>query len=627
MIQLKSGLLESNEYQFYEREQLLNRYRDYLIQLIKSKQNISETIKDLALRILVIIGNIRESGEDYLIVYNLIKENDMRISLDVELHLNRYFQETASTLSDESTTKLRLEEKDTKEVEFMTGLGNDPSIYNQTDFAFDDKYVYLWNYCQGLFKFGLKNTVTTKKGLKYKHNSTNSSYSNKKIMLLKDRLYVRDYNETDVPFKLYDKNTLELIEPDDYKNKLLKCKRNLDTDSWNTPKLESTETINLVTAISKGGEESYRSLSETPIFTDGKHIYVIATLYVEGNYEKEEAGHQVEVYCPDTWKCIKTVKLILEPDQNTNISSDDTFAKIVDETEKVKFNLTKNNIIRCNCATNGKIMSLSREGIMYFFDLETGKRFSETINVSKYDGGYNNLTNTFWSYNQNTSNPTINSFKIEGFKNDTESTLEDSTHLPDLVKSRTAQIVEEQRNECRVQPRSLVNKLKSLGNSNERDGLIPDSKSNSQIAPSLYLIMYTIGRGCEDMDKVMKKWMGDIMEKSEKIRIQSSLFRSRFAVSVSAKFITELNTALESFSEFADGNMTDENILDQYQFMWIVKLIHRLIQSLEKLNLSLNEIVDDESICTRFIELVSYVVSKITNPGLNHSQYQADKYK
>ena len=62
---------------------------------------------------------------------------------------------------------------------------------------------------------------------------------------------------------------------------------------------------------------------------------------------------------------------------------------------------------------------------MYFFDLETGKWFSETINVSTYDGGYNNLTNTFWSYNQNTSNPTINSFKIEGFKNEIESTRED----------------------------------------------------------------------------------------------------------------------------------------------------------------------------------------------------------
>ena len=272
-------------------------------------------------------------------------------------------------------------------------------------------------------------------------------------------------------------------------------------------------------------------------------------------------------------------------------------------------------------------MTLWREGLMYFFDLETGKRFSETINVSTYNGGYNNLTNTFQSYNQNTSNPTINSFKIERFKNETESTGEDSTHLSDLVKSRTTQIVEEQRNDHRVQPRSLVNMLKGLGSLNESEVSIPDTKGNSHIAPSLYPIMYTIGRGCEDMDKVMQKWMGDIMEKSEKLRIQSSLFRSRFAVSVSTKFITELSTALESFSDFADGNMKDENIIDQYQFMWIVKLIHRLIQSLEKLNLSLNEIVNDESICSRFINLISYVVSKITNPGLYHSQYQADKYK
>ena len=63
MVQLKSELIESNEYQFYEREQVLNRHRDYLIKLIKSKQKISGNVKDLALRILIIIGNIRESGE------------------------------------------------------------------------------------------------------------------------------------------------------------------------------------------------------------------------------------------------------------------------------------------------------------------------------------------------------------------------------------------------------------------------------------------------------------------------------------------------------------------------------------------------------------------------------------
>ena len=177
MFQLKSGLIESNQYQFYEREQVFDKHRDYLIKLIKSKQKISGNVKDLSLRILIIIGNIRESGENYLIAYNLIRENYMKISLDVELHLNRYFQETASSHSDESATKLRLEEKDSKEVEFMTGFGSDPSIYNQTDFAFNDRYAYLLNYSQGLFQFGLKKTVTTKKGLNYKHNSTSSSYS------------------------------------------------------------------------------------------------------------------------------------------------------------------------------------------------------------------------------------------------------------------------------------------------------------------------------------------------------------------------------------------------------------------------------------------------------------------
>ena len=625
MIQLKSGLLNTFEYQFYEREQVLNRHRDYLLKLIKSKHKISSTIKELALRILLIIGNIRESGEDYLIIYNLIREYDLRVSLDTELHLNKYFQETAVTTSDESSApKFRLVENESKEVEFMTGLGNDPSIYNQTDFAFDEKYVYLWNYGQGLFKFGWRNTVTSKKGLNYKYASTSSSYTNKKICLIKDKLIVRDYNETDVPFRVYDKNTLEVVETDDYKSKLIKCKRNLGSDTWNTPKLETTNSSDLSAAISKGGEESYRSLTETPLFTDGKHIYVISTFFVEGNYDKEEVGYQVEAFCPETWRWVKTTKLVVEPDQSPSLSSE-AAAKIVEETEKVKHSLTRNNIIRWNWATNGKVMTLSHNGLMYFFDLETGKRSSETVSISSYDGGYDYNTNTFWSYNSGASSPTINSFKVEGFKNETQG--ESSSSLNDFIKSRTTQIVEQQRNEQRIQPRSIVSMLKGLGSLKENEVSIPESRTNSQIALSLYLIMYSIGRGCDDMDKVMQKWMGDIMEKSEKIRIQASLFRSKFAVSVSAKFITELSTALESFSDFAEGNMTDDNILDQYQFMWIIKLIHRLMQSLEKLNLSLSEVVLDEQACSRFVDLISYVVSKITNPGLAHSQYQAYEFK
>jgi len=41
--------------------------------------------------------------------------------------------------------------------------------------------------------------------------------------------------------------------------------------------------------------------------------------------------------------------------------------------------------------------------------------------------------------------------------------------------------------------------------------------------------------------------------------------------------------------------MNDENILEQYQFMWIIKLAHRFITSLEKLNLTLDEIINDET--------------------------------
>lgn len=88
--------------------------------------------------------------------------------------------------------------------------------------------------------------------------------------------------------------------------------------------------------------------------------------------------------------------------------------------------LQQPNILKSYCATNGQTMTLTQNGKMFFFDLETGIRYAETIDVPRTDGGYNHLTNTFWHYSPSAKNPTLKSFKIDGFKNIVENVSESS---------------------------------------------------------------------------------------------------------------------------------------------------------------------------------------------------------
>ena len=59
--------------------------------------------------------------------------------------------------------------------------------------------------------------------------------------------------------------------------------------------------------------------------------------------------------------------------------------------------------------------------------------------------------------------------------------------------------------------------------------------------------------------------------------------------------------------------MTDTNILEQYQFLWISKLVNRFIKAMRTLHLDLSQIIEDLEFRTKLIELINDVASKIIN--------------
>ena len=371
MIKLKTGLLSPDDYKFYAREQILNRHRDYLVNIIKD-ENASQVSKDLAIRLVIIIGNLRSSGEDYLVAYNLIKMMNLTINLDSELSLNKYFQSEESQEGSKETFKI--DNKGSREVELMTGIGTDPTKYNQTLFTFDEKYAFVYNSYAGLFKYGLKNTPTTKAGLNYASNTSNN-YNLKCILCLKNKLYVRNHDDTDKPFAMYDIRSLEEKDEEEFGKKLVKCSRKED-QPWNEKILERTNLNTLEEMTQRNELDFYRRMVRTPLFSDGDSLFVISIYITNPSQGSSESECEVEIYDPETWACIGYKRLIMEPEEQKEWTNEQS-TKIAEQTDHIKQYLDADHLHEHVFATNGEQLAVNIQEKMYFFDLKTGKRLAE----------------------------------------------------------------------------------------------------------------------------------------------------------------------------------------------------------------------------------------------------------
>lgn len=622
IVKLKTGLFKTDDYKFYAREEILNRLREYLLKLFKSDRS-TQGVKELAVKLLIIIGNLRASGEDFLIAYNLIRENNMKINLDSELSLNKFLLENPSGTQAES--RFKLSEKNSREIEILTGMDTDPDRTSHTAFAFDKQYMYLVNRSVGVFKVGLNKTLLTTPGFVYNANSNNRSYDKRQAIYVDGNLYIRgEHNEAGHPFEQVDVNTLEAIESEELKALKIKNKRNTDTDTWNKKVLEFMNYNSFQEQKEKGELEEYRTLGYTPLFTDGQHIYVIATYIKIKDDSEEYSGFEVETYCAKTWKSVNSVRLSFEPEEQPN-STPEQEAKVVEDSETAKSFFDQDQLCESTFATNGKVMAVARHGKMYFFDLETGVRLRDRLDVPNSYGGYDPLSNNFWFYKDSEYKPILKSFKVEGFKSREELTEVTAKNVVELLKQRTQKTVEEQKGASRVAPRSLESFLKKLGNKSNEESAPAEARENDNVHPSLYLIMY---RGCEQVDTTMSELDSlypDLVK--ERLKCQSDLFRSQYSVTVSATFVEEIVKALESFSTFTDETMTDENVIEQYQFLLIIKLVHRFINTLDRLSIKLIDIVEDQAIRTRLNESLTHIVSKLAESGIEQEKLQSVQNK
>ena len=70
---------------------------------------------------------------------------------------------------------------------------------------------------------------------------------------------------------------------------------------------------------------------------------------------------------------------------------------------------------------NDTILILWTDQDLYFFDVQTGIRYTDVIEIPGTQIGYDNITNTFWYYCRERNKHSLKSFKIEGFMSTAES--------------------------------------------------------------------------------------------------------------------------------------------------------------------------------------------------------------
>ena len=609
------------KFEFYSREQLLDKYRTYLVNIIKD--DVSSEWKHLAIRLIIIIGTLRQSGEDYLTAFNLIRDFNLTVNLDSELSQIRDIQQEDSQENDEAT--FEIDHKGSRKFNPIFSKAQQISSLNEKPITFDEKYWYL-HYENRLYKFGAKSTFITKPGILYVEKTDDYISSQLSILFLNNKLYIRNpYSDKCRPFAVYNPATLNEIENDDLAQKYSDCE-NKEIQSWNDRKLECSSSEKLEEALKKNDFDIYRVLKETPLFTDGDYIYVIAKYVKNEEGKPKYSESHVEMYDPETWECKGHIPLIMEPEKQNELTLEQASA-IKKETSDIIEKFSSSNIQKGTFATNGKQLAACFNNKFTFFDLDTGRRLPMVLNSYRDINGYDYKTNTFW-YNDTNHNDEIilQSFKIKGFMGKEEVKSDSKTDFNKLLSARVKDITEKS-NPDKMPPRSMKLYFDSLSSNSIDWQEETKTTQNNGISLSQFLIMNVLSKGCDEFDQVYNEIEMSEEKNEPLVLLQSELFRSNHSIWLTRNFILELIHSLEYFWQFLKDDMTDANILEQYQFLSISKLVNRFIKAMRMCELDLPQIVQDPDIRTKLITILNDLASKVISlwEDKSHMKGDADK--
>ena len=425
-----------SDFDFYAEEEMFNEIRSYLIKLLGDK-NSTPAIQELCIKLILLIGNLRGSGEDFLVVYNLINEYGFDFNIDPELSQCKFVESKGDdTKAEEDQLKVSYEGSSSGHI--LSGGDCDIDFSSPLTLTADSDYIYVYQKDKGLFKFGFKDSVDTKLGYLYQKNSGMSS-ENRYFMYLNGKLYCRTSNSDGKPFTLVDTETLEEVTDNEEFNKKIDAlkekqeeqhkeeeekKADVEEEDSKTPEGHTLEW----TKEEDDAEDKKpgRYLCESPLFTDGQNIYVISTdreikiTRKEEDPELEEdkkdlvvAKWNLEVYDSETWKFKESIEIKLDVKvRGLDEVVSEAEEKETENIKSIRESFSMSNIANCSFATNGTRLLVGENKKWHVYELKD-KKWSFNIQLTSSHWGFDYLTNTFWEI---TPEKQLKSFKIPALK-------------------------------------------------------------------------------------------------------------------------------------------------------------------------------------------------------------------
>lgn len=92
-----------------------------MISLLADK-NSTDAVKEICIKLILLIGNIRGSGEDFLVAYNLINKHGYDFNVDAELSQCKFVDSSSHSLGDgESDDKLKVSYEGNRSAHILKG--------------------------------------------------------------------------------------------------------------------------------------------------------------------------------------------------------------------------------------------------------------------------------------------------------------------------------------------------------------------------------------------------------------------------------------------------------------------------------------------------------------------------
>ncbi|CAI2359604.1 unnamed protein product [Moneuplotes crassus] len=608
--------------EFYVREDKLNQYMNYFTLLLDS-ETTSEQVKELAIRLIILVANIKSSGEDYLIAYNYISSRKWKINLHAELSLNPYIKQIKiEEANDQSQSELiKIEPdgnfsviyEDSKRIKIINDIEQQVNWSALCSFAFGEDYFYMFIRRKGLFKVGLRNSSTVTAGKIYKYRKLDI-FEMCSLAFVNGVLYLRQAVEDDAedmknikPLEVIDQDTLDFIENEQIKERIIKTKRKVGIDDVNKPILEQSDPTFLQREIGNNTHNIIRHVLESSIFTDGVKLYLHSyNLDVSEGAEKLKFI-QIESYNADTWEFISSIKLDFKP---ANVNSND-YERVKQDTEDLWRAFEKNPSSKFSFSTNCQTLMIHYDNKLYLFDMATGVRHKEVFEIQNFGKGidYDYKNNVFWVWEKGADEPTLKSFKIKGFQKNPflgKEALYSNNNNADLI---TKNIFRLQKVKRKIKPRSAENFLRHLELRSPAETADANYPENDSEEYSLYLLMFILKKGCENVEEAIS-----LIERLDDesfdsmFKYQARLYRGEFGPNISTTFVKEVIKCIEKYSDFVSQEMTEENLLQQYQFMWVLEIVKKLFEVFDTLKIQFEQIDHGSGLASRVEELVAFII-------------------